>query len=134
MSYKNYPDIETPRGSVIVNGKGKAELTWNPDFEDKWNGRFTEAQFFLDSEVYRNSEKFTPKKTGMLVMSGELGTVFGRGYVEWIAPYAVYQYYMPNRIGSPTGELRGPFWFERAKEIYKDRWIEGVEEIAKGEG
>lgn len=118
MKYSNYPEIKTARGVLVVSKNGTAELTWNKDFVPKWEKKFSLVQKYVDSEVYRYCEPYTPKRTGMLVMSGELGTVFGQGYVEWLAPYAAYQYYMPNRIGSETGALRGPFWFERMKEVH----------------
>jgi len=127
------PDVKNPRGSIIINGNNKAEIVWNPDFAKSVNKKFSRAQMFVDSEVYRRCEPYTPMLTGMLKLSGELGTVFGQGYVEWIAPYAVYQYYMPNKIGSERGPLRGPFWFERMKEVHGDAIIQGAAIIIGGE-
>jgi len=128
-----YPVIRTPRGSIKVSEGGIAELTWNPGFGPKWTGAYTMAQLYVDSEVYRLCEPFTPKKTGMLIMSGELGTEFGIGEVIWLAPYSRPQYYMPNRIGSETGPLRGPRWFERMKAIYGKTIVANAKKILAAE-
>jgi len=129
------PIIKTPRGKVFINKKTlKAELVWNTNFQPKWQSRFSEGQKWLDNEVLENCEKFTPMLTGMLIKSGDLGTIIGSGEVEWIAPYARYQYYGSRKPGSTTGPLRGPYWFERAKEIYRTHWINGARKIAGGRG
>jgi hypothetical protein len=126
------PIITTPRGTISINANNKAELKWNTDFQPKWQRRYSMAQRFTDSEVLRLCEPYTPLLTGMLVMSGTLGTEIGSGRVKWIAPYARRQYYSPRDPGSETGKLRGPFWFERMKAIYRDRILRGARRIAGG--
>jgi hypothetical protein len=126
------PRIETPRGSVFVTPAGKAQLVWNTNFQPKWQGHYSVAQKFVDSEVLRNCEPFVPLKTGMLIKSGILGTIIGSGLVSWIAPYAKPQYYLRHRRPSQTGPLRGSFWFERAKAVYKHAWIAGARKLAGG--
>jgi hypothetical protein len=126
------PIINTPRGYVFVTATGKAELKWNTDFQPKWQRRYSDAQVYMDSEILRLTEPFTPLRTGMLVMSGLLGTYVGSGTVEWIAPYARRQYYSPRKPGSETGLLRGPFWFERGKAIWGSQVIAGARRIAGG--
>ena len=106
--------IETPRGMVMIGPNGKAELKFNSNFVPKWTGHYTKAQMFIDSEVLRQSEPFTPLLTSMLIKTGILGTEIGSGTVSWIAPYARRQYYRGRRPGeSKTGGLRGRFWFDR---------------------
>lgn len=124
------PHIDTPRGSIIVTKGGKAELVWNADFKPKWQRRYTRAQMFVDSEILRLSEPFTPKQTGMLVLSGTLGTQIGSGEVKWIAPYARAVYYRPGAIGRNTGPLRGNFWFSRMKAVYGRAIIAGAKRMA----
>lgn len=124
--------IETPRGAVYHDENMKAVLEWNTDFAPKWTKRYSEAQKFVDSEVLRLCEPYIPLLTGMLIKSGDLGTEIGSGTVQWIAPYARPQYYMKRKNPSTTGPLRGPYWFENAKEVYKTRWIEGASRIAGG--
>jgi hypothetical protein len=115
------PVIQTPRGKVIITKAGKAQLRmrleWRKNFKAKWQRRYTNAQMYVDSEVLRCSEPYTPLQTGMMVKSGTLGTEIGSGEVKWIAPYSRRQYYSPRAPGSETGPLRGPFWFRRMKAV-----------------
>lgn len=141
------PKIETPRGSIVIGKNGKAELKWNTKkfvssgsgggkrgFHGaySWQGRFSNAQWFVDNEVLRYCDKFTPFRTGMLIKSSALGTDVGSGEVAWIAPYAKAQYYRPGKVGSITGPQRGPYWFERMKAVYGRKIIEGARRIAGG--
>jgi hypothetical protein len=131
------PIINTPRGSIIINPNGKAELKWNTSRfiggGASWQGRFNKAQWFVDSEVLRLCEPYTPLLTGMLVMSGILGTKLGSGLVQWIAPYSKSQYYRGRKPGtSATGPMRGKFWFERMKAIHAKKIISGARRIAGG--
>lgn len=124
------PIIETPRGKIIVTTAGTAKLEWSTNFSPKWSTRYTLAQKFVDSEVLRYSERFTPLRTGTLIKSADLGTHIGSGLVQWIAPYAKAQYYSPRKPGSTTGPLRGPKWFERMKEIHGRTIIVGARKLA----
>jgi len=126
------PKIETPRGVIVITKGGKAELRWNLNFRRKWQGRYSRSQKWLDNEVLANCEPFVPMRTGMLIKSGILGTVPGEGVVAYIAPYARKQYFTPRKIGSVTGPLRGPFWFERCKALRAKHWEDGVRKLAGG--
>jgi hypothetical protein len=126
------PKITTPRGSIISTNGLKARLTWNADFVPKWQRQYTAAQIFCDSEILRLSEPYTPLRTGMLVMSGTLGTVIGSGTVQWIAIYARAQYYGARKPGSETGKLRGPQWFERMKQTHGKEIVAGARRLAGG--
>jgi len=121
-------EIKTSRGSITTKD-GKAELVWNTNFKPRWHAKYSEAQIFVDREVLRGCEPYTPLLTGMLIMSGALGTDIGSGKVSWIAPYARRQYYTPRKIGTQTGPLRGPFWFERWKQVGARQVIEGARKI-----
>lgn len=127
------PVIQTPRGKVYQTKTGTVTLKWNANFRPKWQKQYSRAQRFVDSEVLRLCEPYTPLRTGMLVKSGILGTEVGSGLVTWIAPYARRQYYSPRKVGSETGPLRGPYWFERVKGTYKKYLINGARKIA-GDG
>jgi hypothetical protein len=126
-------------------------LKWNTKFGPKWTGRYSRAQIFIDSEVLRLSEPFTPLLTGTLIKSGILGTDIGSGKVQWIAPYSKSQYYHGRLPGTGTNinfgpggatiqktasvlPTRGRFWFERMKEIHGSKIIKGAKRIAGGEG
>ena len=127
------PNIETPKGKIIKNERGQAQLVFNANFRQKWQAQYSAAQVFVDSEVLRLCEPLIPLRTSMLIKSGILGTDVGSGLVQWIAPYAKAQYYSPRRVGSMTGPQRGPFWFERMKEANGQRLIANARKIA-GQG
>ena len=126
------PEIKTPKGTISLNAKGKAKLEFNSSFQPKFQGQYTRAQKFLDSEILRGTEPYTPLLTGILIKSGQLGTDIGSGLVQWIAPYAKAQYYSPRKPGSTTGPLRGPYWFARWKEVKGRNTIEKTRLIAGG--
>ena len=129
----NHIQIETPRGAVVLNAEGKAELKWNTNFGSKKTEQFTTAQKFIDSEVLRYSEPFIPLLTGTLIKTGILGTVIGSGTVSWIAPYAKRQYYRGRKPGTQqAGPLRGRFWFERMKAVRGETIVKGAKKIAGG--
>ena len=124
--------INTPRTTTHKVGDGEMSLKWNKNFGRKWTSQFNQSQVFVDSEVLRLSEPFTPFLTGILIKSGTLGTDIGSGLVRWIAPYARAQYYLKRVTKSITGKLRGSFWFERMKAIYGKGIILGARKIAGG--
>lgn len=128
------PIIQTPRGRIYhvttAGGKLVAKLEWNTNFQPKWQKRYSDAQRFVDSEVLRLCEPYIPLLTGMLRDSGILGTFVGSGLVSWIAPYARRQYYATRKVGSQTGPLRGPFWFERWKKVGARKVIAEAKKIA----
>lgn len=77
------------------------------------------VQVYIDSEVLRLCEPYTPRDKGNLIASGTHHTVPGSGEVKWKTGdknskgYAVRWYYEPaNFQGAP---MRGNFWFERMK-------------------
>ena len=142
--------IKTSRGKIIIKG-GKAELIWNTGFWTKWHRKYSEAQKVVDSEILRLCEPYIPLQTSMLVKSGILGTKIGSGLVQWIAPYARFQYYGKVMVGIESrsayamrgekkevinknlvyhgGGVRGSFWFERAKEANKNSIIANAQRI-----
>ena len=128
-------DIVTPEGAIFVNNSTmKAELVWYSHAfvgKDGWNDTYSETQRFVDSEIIRLCEPFTPLLTGMLIKSVQLGSKIGSGWLTWIAPYAKAQYYMARRNPSQTGPLRSGFWFDRMKQIYKKDIIKGARKIMR---
>jgi hypothetical protein len=125
------PQINTPRGSIIQTGAASCKLTWSSAFQGVYQNSFTQAQKFVDSEVLRLSTPFIPIRTGMLIKSGQLGTVIGMGQARWIAPYARSQYY-DTSVSRPYDPQRGAFWFERMKAIHKEEIISGAQRLAGG--
>jgi hypothetical protein len=136
--------IETPRGKVIKTSNGDAILEWNPNFQNKWQGRYSRAQMFVDSEVLRLSEPYVPFQSGMLAKSGILGTLVGSGEVVWNAPHSKYLYYGKVMVGRAPKTLtdkdltyhgapkRGAFWFERMKKDHGNKILKGAAKLAGG--
>ena len=117
--------ITTPRGSVFTvtgkDGSVTAKLEWAPGFAQKKAEGFSRAQAFVDSECLRYMNPLTPRRTGMLIKSGTLGTVIGSGSIEYLAPYARRQYYEHKTKAR---------WFETMKASHKDAIREGAEKLA----
>lgn len=89
------------------------------------NGR---VQKFVDSEVIRRCDPYTPMDTGYLKGSApKIGTKIGSGEVIYNAPYAKRQYYTNKGSG-----MRGGKWFERMKIDHKDDILKGARAIAGG--
>jgi len=127
----NHIQIETPRGAIILNAQGKAELKFNSNFSKRWAAKYSQAQKFVDNEVLRYSKPFTPLLTGTLNKSGILGTDIGSGTVSWIMPYAKWQYYHGRRPGTQQGgPLCGRYWFERMKAVRGQTIIKGAKRFA----
>lgn len=96
------------------------------------------VQKFIDSEVLRQSEPYTPHLSGMLSRSGTAMTKIGTGEVRWKTPYARYQYYGKVMVGAAPkivtnidlkyygGGLRGAKWFERMKTDHRDSILKGA--------
>jgi hypothetical protein len=125
--------IQQPHNQVVHGPNGSAALVWSPQFAPKWTRRYSRAQMFVDSEVLRQCEPFTPLLTGTMIRTGILGTDIGSGRVSWIAPYARRQYYFGRSPGtSKTGPLRGRYWFERMKEVLGAKIIKAGKAIAGG--
>lgn len=66
--------VRTPRGSVITaktkSGTVRARLVWDKGFGQRKTRNMMSAQEFVDSEVLRRSDPYTPKRTGALIRSG----------------------------------------------------------------
>ena len=92
------------------------------------------VQKFIDSEVIRYCDPFTPFRTGFLKNdSWRAGTVIGSGIIKYVAKYARKQYYENGGFGKEginNGGLRGRLWFARMKLKYKKVILNGAKKIA----
>lgn len=124
-------NIETPRGRMFTvktsSGTVTAKLEWRSGFGQEKSRGFSNAQKFVDSECLRYMDPLTPRRTGMLIKSGTLGTVIGKGEIEYLAPYARRQYYENRGKGQ-----RGKKWFERMKTAHGAIIRKGAQRIAGG--
>lgn len=118
-------NAKTPRVKRIILPNGMATLEFRPDFGARMNGALNGAQAFTDNEVLRYCQPLIPFRTGTLVRSGKVGTVIGSGIVQYITPYARFQYYQTAQ-SRPYDIRRGAEWFERMKAAHKDDILNGT--------
>lgn len=120
--------IQSKIGQYVIQPKNLPHLIWNPSFAVTRNGLFSESQKFVDSECLRLCEPLVPRKTGKLIRSGQLGTKIGSGELQYIAPYARYQYYSTpdTRAYDPR---RGAHWFDRMKAEHKEEILRGAQKF-----
>ncbi len=113
-------------GSKVIINTQKCLVRFEP--------RFSRAQKFLDNEVLKDSDPYVPKVEGALVGSGIRGTAIGSGKVIYNEPYAKKMYYgLTFNFNKEQHPLASAQWFEKAKAVKKEEWIDGAEKIVKGE-
>lgn len=128
----SFPKIRVFDGALDVNINA-----------DRFTAQYSRAQKWLDNQVITDSNPYVPFQSGDLRRSAIRGTVPGEGEIVWDSPYARYQYYGKVMIGPPPKELTdmplqyhtpgtGSFWFENAKSVKKQQWINGARKIAGG--
>lgn len=107
--------------------------------EFRWNNRnripqnIERAQKYLDNQVLKDTDKYVPMRTGILVKSGILGTRIGSGEIDYIAPYAKKMYYgVTIRFNKSRHPLACAKWFEASKAVNRRSWLAEVRRIAGG--
>ena len=113
---------------AIMQPLNTAILKWNSRFAAERNAHIARMQRFVDSEVLRLNDPLTPKKTGNLINSAKTGTKIGSGEIQYIAPYARYQYYNTSESRSYDPN-RGARWFERMKTAHANEILEGAMKV-----
>lgn len=125
MAMKRDIKIASPRGYIYTTtsaaGTVTMRLKWAQGFVPKKKTAFTRAQEFVDSECLRYMNPLTPRRTGLMIKSGTLGTVIGSGSIEYLAPYARRQYYEHKEKSR---------WFETMKASKKEAIMKGANKIA----
>lgn len=110
-------------------------ITINADFANQAGALFTKKQQFVDHEVVRLMEPYTPKRTGRKIDIGASGTQYGSGEIRYNSPIARRNYYMNKGTGKggmnakSNRGLRGKQWFERMKADHKDEILKGAQKI-----
>lgn len=142
---EHLPNISIHRNGVDI----KLDLT-------KFNGRFKDAQYFLDNEVMTSMLPIMPMITGTFknITQAESRSLAGSGTViAAAAPMGRFLYMGKLMIGehsrSPWAQLgekkvvtdvdlrysnpaAHAMWFEEAKVQYADKWTDGVARILGG--
>lgn len=85
------------------------------------------AQKYIDRQVLRLCDPYTPKDTGVLIGSGTRGTVLGSGKVTYNCIYARRQYYEGR-----SRSMRGRKWFARMKADRGSEILQGLQRLLKG--
>ena len=86
------------------------------------------VQKFVDSEVIRLMEPYTPLQDGVLKGAPQAQSSIGSGKIVQQTPYAKRWYYTPaNFTGAP---MRGTKWFERMKADHRDSILRGAAALA----
>jgi hypothetical protein len=110
------------------------KFDWIRDPNKRFKSSYHQAQMWLDNEVLKDSDKYVPMKTGMLVRSGIRATELGSGNIVYDTPYARRMYYgVDFEFNKARHPLAQAFWFEAAKAVNNDKWIRGAKKIAGGE-
>ena len=102
----------------------KLDLPNGKTFKKK---QLKETQKYIDRQIIRLSDPYTPKDTGMLIRSVTMGTVIGSGKLVWNCPYSKAQY----EHGVSRG-LRGKKWVIRMWRDKKKFILQGAKNILNG--
>lgn len=87
------------------------------------------VQKFIDSEVMRLMDPYTPFREGTLKGSPQRDSIIGSGRILQITDYARRLYYNPQ-YNFNEAPRRGGKWFERMKENHKDDILKGAAALA----
>lgn len=110
-------------------------LSLNPNFAADAARLFAAKQKYVDGEVIRQMEPYTPKRTGTKIDIGATGTQLGSGVIIYRSSIARRNYYQNKGTGKggmnarSNKGLRGKFWFERMKADHKDEILRGAKEV-----
>lgn len=117
--------IEFPKGLIITTKNGKAKLSYNKSYVNRFNNDFNKVQVFLDNKVINNLQQYVKYKSGTMAKSIRLASEEGSGIVTIGVPYAHYQAYV-NKSSKSTDKQRGAYPFERMKADKKDTILQQV--------
>lgn len=87
------------------------------------------VQKFVDSEVIRHMDSYTPFKSGALKSSPQGQSTIGSGKITQQTPYAKRLYYNPQ-YNFNEAPRRGGKWFERMKQNHKSDILKGAAQIS----
>lgn len=82
-----------------------------------------EARFDLTNQVLKDSNYYCKRDSGTMIKSALTNSLPEQGIVQWVTPYASYQYDYPYAY---TGENPHalPKWFNVAKAYHLSEWID----------
>ena len=98
----------------------------------RFRPHYEQAQKWLDNEVVKDCTPYVPMDTGRLMNSGIEATNYGSGEVVYNTPYAAKCYYNNLNFSKDKHPQAQSRWFEKAKSVNKDKWVNGVTKIMEG--
>lgn len=104
-------------------------LQMNPDFTVKSENQFRQAQNYVDKEVIRRLEDYTPIAMQRFKNHGKMSKahkVDKPGVIINTEPTARKEYYTNRGLSSKDGHNRGKFWLERMKADHKADILKGL--------
>ena len=96
---------------ISDSNDGKLQIKWH-GYEDTINKKLDYAQKFVDSEVIRLCDPYTPEDSSDLIKSVTINTKIGSGKVIWRTPYARRMYY--GNYAYRGAPIKGSHWGARA--------------------
>lgn len=110
-------------------------IEMSAQFAAEAGAMFARKQQYIDREVIKLMEPYTPKRTGKKIDIGATGTQIGSGTVQYNSDIARRNYYTNEGTGKEglnaksNRGLRGKQWFARMKADHKDEIQKGVQKI-----
>lgn len=101
-------------------------LQMNPDFTVKSENQFRQAQNYVDKEVIRRLEDYTPIAMQRFKNRGKMSKAHKAekpGVIINTEPTARKEYYTNKGF---SGKNRGKFWLERMKADHKEDILKGI--------
>lgn len=82
-----------------------------------------EARFDLANQVLKDSNFYCKRDSGTMIESALTDSLPEQGIVQWVTPYASYQYEYPYASTSQNPHARSE-WFDAAKSFHLNEWID----------
>lgn len=91
------------------------------------------ASAALTEQVLKDSNYYCKEREHTLINSGISHSDPDEGIVQWVTPYARYQYYYPptRTEVNPNATMQ---WFETAKAAHLDEWVRLYANLYTGGG
>lgn len=106
----------------------------------KFKKNIDKAQKVLDLLVIKDTEPYVRYDTGKTNDSAYELSAIGSGQVIYggktkYGYYSIYPYTTTTNTVTRTKHPQAtPYWFEKSKQLYKDKWINEVKKVVVGNG
>lgn len=121
---------------MALEGDGEMKIELNMDalgVKSRIGGEMKKAQRWLDNEVAKDCEPYVPYDTGALTRSVYPSAARGEGQLVYNTPYARNVYYAVGaHFKKSTHPQACAQWFEKAKAVRKEHWVDGANKIMGG--